>query len=349
MKRGFVGVLVLGTVLAFTLPAAAQDKVIKWKAQGFVPAGMLYHETLQRTAEEVKAVTNGRVVWEVMPAGQLVPPFEGLKAVSDGVYEVNFGYTGQWVGKIPVSPLFTAAPGGLNALDMQMWLEHGGGKELHQEMYDKYGYKVKVIHDAPIAMEIYMWGKKPMKKIDDWKGMKLRMMPLMGDVLAKNGLSVVFMPAGEIMPNLQRGVLDAAEYSIPAFDKTLGIWEVCKYLHLPGIHQPASQLEVVINKKAWDALPKELQVQVEAAIWKSRLKNWLWMENENIKAMDFFKEKGIEVVHLEEATVKTMIKWAEDYLDEMGAKDEFFGKVWKSQKEFGKKWYPYTKAFSLPH
>jgi TRAP-type mannitol/chloroaromatic compound transport system substrate-binding protein len=310
---------------------------------------MLFHETLQRTADEVKTITGGRLVWEVFPAGALVPPFEGLKAVSDGVYEANFGYTGQWVGKIPVAPLFTAAPGGMNALDMQMWLEHGGGKELYQEMYDKYGYNVKVFPVAPLAMEIFMWSKKPLRKVEDFKGIKFRMMPVMGDVLTKNGLSVVFMPAGEIMPNLQRGVIDAAEYSIPAFDKGLGIWEVCKYLHLPGVHQPASQLEVVVSKKAWEALPADLKVLVDAALWKSRLQNWLWMESKSIEAMAFYKEKGIEIVEVDPETVKTFMKWAGAYLDEMSAKDEFFGKVWKSQKDFGAKWYPYAKMFSLPH
>ncbi|RJR19841.1 MAG: hypothetical protein C4582_10025 [Desulfobacteraceae bacterium] len=341
-----LSVVMLVTCLA--MPGIAADKVIKWKVQGFVPAGMLYHEALLRLADVVKEVTGGRMVWEVFPAGALVPPFEGLKAVSDGVYDANYGYTGQWVGKIPVAPLFTSAPGGLAAFDTQMWLEHGGGKELHQEMYDRYGYKVKAFETAPISMEVYMWAKKPLAKLDDWKGMKFRMMPLMGDVLAKNGFSVVFMPAGEIMPNLQRGVLDAAEYSIPAFDKTLGIWEVCKYMHIPGIHQPCSHIELVVNQKSWAAVPDDLKVLVEAAIWKSRLKEWMWMEQKNLEAMDFFKEKGIQVVQLEDQTSKTMIKWAIEYLDEKAAKDEFFGKVWNSQKQFGSKWFPYSKAFSLP-
>lgn len=341
--------LVSAMVMCLASPGFAQDKVIKWKVQGFVPAGMLYHETLVRTAEEIKAATNGRFVWEVFPAGALVPPFEGLKAVSDGVYDANFGYTGQWAGKIPVAPLFTAAPGGFGPFDMNMWLEHGGGKELYQEMYDKYGYKVKVFLEGPISMEILMWAKKPLRKIDDFKGLKLRMMPLMGDVLAKNGFSVVFMPAGEIMPNLQRGVLDAAEYSIPAFDKTLGIWEVCKYLHLPGLHQPTSQIELVVSQKSWDALPPDLKSIMDLVIWKMRLKNWLWMESKNIEAMQFFKEKGVEVVQLDPETVQTLTKWAWEYLDEKGAKDEFFGKVWKSQKDFGAKWFPYNKAFTLPH
>jgi TRAP-type mannitol/chloroaromatic compound transport system substrate-binding protein len=348
-RKIFVSLFALVIMVALMTPALAQEKVIKWKVQGFVPAGMLYHETLQRTAEIVKEVTGGRLIWEVFPAGALVPPFEGLKAVSDGVYDANFGYTGQWVGKIPVAPLFTAAPGGMNALDMQMWFEHGGGKELYQEMYDRYKYNVKVFITSPLAMEIFMWSKKPLRKLEDWKGVKFRMMPVMGDVLTKNGLSVVFMPAGEIMPNLQRGVIDAAEYSIPGLDRTLGIWEVCKYLHLPGVHQPASQLEVVVNKKAWEALPADLKVLVDAAMWKSRLQNWLWMESKSMEAMDFFKEKGIEIVQVDPETVKTFMKWAFAYLDEEGAKDEFFGKVWKSQKAYGEKWFPYSKMFSLPH
>lgn len=347
-KRVFQAVLVGLMVAALVSPGLCADQVIKWKVQGFVPAGMLYHESLQRLADEVKLVTGGRMVWEVLPAGALVPPFEGLKAVSDGVYQANYGYTGQWIGKIPVAPLFTSAPGGLAAFDMQMWLEHGGGKELHQEMYDINKYNVHVLETAPVSMEIYMWAKKPMPKLEDWKGMKIRMMPLMGDVLAKQGFSVVFMPAGEIMPNLQRGVLDAAEYSIPAFDKTLGIWEVCKYMHVPGIHQPCSHLELIINKKAWEAVPADLKVLVEAAVWKSRLKEWMWMEAKNVEAMQFFKEKGIEVVKMEDKTAETMIKWAHDYLDEKSASDPFFAKVWKSQKDFGQKWFPYTKAFSLP-
>lgn len=350
MKRRMLWAsLVMGLVLVLTCSALAQDKVIKWKVQGFVPAGMLYHETLERLAEEVKKATGGRLVFEVHPAGALVPPFEGLKAVSDGVYQANFGYSAQWVGQLPAAPLFTAAPGGFNVVGMQMWINHGGGKELWQEMYDSKKFNVKVIPAAPISMENYMWAKKPMKKIEDFKGVKMRMMPLMGDVLAKHGMSVIYTPAGEIMPNLQRGVLDAAEYSIPAFDKTLGIWEVCKFVMLPGIHQPCSQLELLVNKKAYDALPADLKLALQAGVDASRLNEWLWMEQKNIEAVKFFQEKGITTVIMEPETVQTFTKWASEYLDELGKKDPFFEKVWSSQKKYGAAWYPYEKAFTLPH
>ena len=161
MKRVIRVLLIAAMICSFAGVSVAADKVIKWKVQGFVPAGMLYHETLERLAAEVAKATNGRLVFEVFPAGALVPPFEGLKAVSRGVYQANYGYAGQWVGKIPVAPLFCSVPGGFNALDMQMWLNEGGGKELYQEMYDKYGFNVKVLISDPISMENFMWAKSP--------------------------------------------------------------------------------------------------------------------------------------------------------------------------------------------
>jgi TRAP-type mannitol/chloroaromatic compound transport system substrate-binding protein len=350
MKKFWVkALLVVAALLFLATPCMAKEKVIKWKVQGFVPAGMLYHDTLVRLAEAVKKATNGRLIFEVHPAGSLVPPFEGIKAVSDGVYQANYGYAAQWVGKIPVAPLFCSVPGGFNPMDMQMWLNEGGGQELWQEMYDTYGYKVKVFVSDPIPMEDFMWAKKPLKTVDDFKGLKMRMMPLMGDVLAKHGMSVIFVPGGEIMPNLQRGVLDAAEYSIPAFDKTLGIWEVCKYVMLPGIHQPTSQIELVVNKKAYEALPDDLKAQLAAAIGETRLNNWLWMEKKNIEAVDFLKKQGVTFVRMDPETIKTFNTWAREYLDELASKDKFFAKVWNSQKAFGEKWYPYHDTYYLPH
>jgi TRAP-type mannitol/chloroaromatic compound transport system substrate-binding protein len=350
-KRGMLLVLIIGLAMAFVVPSSsfAADKPIKWKVQGFVPSGMLYHDNIVMLADEIKKVTNGRLIWEVFPAGALVPPFEGVKAVSDGVYQANYGYSAQWVGKMPVAPLFSAAPGGFNTLGMMMWESQGGGYELWQEMYDRAGFNVKLFMTGPISMESFMWSKKPLRKIEDFKGLKLRMMPLMGDVLAKHGFSTVFMPGGEIMPNLQRGVITAAEYSIPAFDKTLGIWEVCKYVMIPGIHQPATATELLVNKQAWADLPDDLKLIVEAVIGKFRLDNYLWMENKNLDAIDFFKEKGIEFITMDPETVATFTKWAFDYMDELAAKDEFFAKVWHSQQAFGKRWYPFHRMYSLPH
>lgn len=347
MRKGISWTLVVfGIVFLIANSSLAEEKVIKWKIQGFVPAGMLYHDTMVRLADEVKRVTEGRLVWEVFPPGALVPPFEGLKAVSDGVYEVNYGYPGQWVGKIPVAPIMSSIPGGFNKMDLMMWLEYGGGMELYQEMYDKYDYNVKVFVGAPLPGENFQWAKKPLRKLEDFKGVKMRMMPLMGDILSQHGFSVVFMPGSEIMPNLQRGVIDSAEFSNPAFDKTLGIWEVCKYVMIPGVHQPCASIEILINKKAYASLPDDLKQKLETAIYKVRWDNALWVEKMNLDALEFLKAKGIEVVEMDPETVKTFVQWAREYLDKRAEKDPFFAKVWNSQKAFMKIWNPYAKAYN---
>ena len=329
--------------------ALAEDKVIRWRAQGCVPSGMLFHDCLERLAKTVSDATNGRLVWEVFPSGTFVPGFEGLKAVSDGVYQVNYGYPGQWVGKIQTAAIFNSVPGGFNSYDMQMWHEYGGGKELYQEMYDQAKYNVKAFREASCAMENFQWAKKPLKNLNDFKGVKMRMMPLMGDVLTKHGFSVAFVPASEIIPDLQRGVLDSAEYSISAFDLTLGLDEVCNYVMLPGIHQPTGSLEVLINKDAWKALPEDLKKAVEIAIYKSRFDNMMYMDAKNIDADQQIVKKGIHRINMDPETVQQLIKWADDYLDEVAKKDPFFAKVHDSQKAFGAKWYPYIKEHTLNH
>jgi len=344
--------LILGCLMAFPLSADSapqKPKPIVWRVQGFVPAGLFFHDLLLRLAADIEKLTEGRLVWKVHPAGALVPPFEALDAVSKGVFEANYGYSAQWIGKIPVSPLFCSIPGGFSTFDQIMWVQHGGGKELWQEMYDRYKYNIKTIHAGTISMEIFMWAKKPLRRIEDFKGLKMRMMPLMGHVLQANGMSVVFLPAAEILPALERGVIDAAEYSVPIFDLKAGYGDVCKYYHYPGIHQPTGQPELLVNKGAWEKLPNELKILVEKICYLHVFDSWHWGDNENIKALAEFEKRGNVKVVMEPKTVETMVNWAWKFLDQQSAKDPFFKKVWDSQKAWMGKWYPYQQAIRMPY
>lgn len=355
-RKSFLGALIIGflffaSVLLFNIvsPAQAQVKPIVWKVQGFVPAGLYFHDTLLRLAADIEKITGGRLVWKVHPAGALAPPFEALDAVSKGVFEANYGYSGQWIGKIPVAPLFCSVPGGFSTFDQIMWVQYGGGKELWQEMYDRYKYNLKIVHCGTISMEIFMWSKKPLRTIEDFKGIKMRMMPLMGHVLSAKGFSVVFLPAAEILPALERGVIDAAEYSVPAFDLKAGYGDVCKYYHYPGLHQPTGQTELLINKEAWKKLPDDLKFLVEKICNLHVLDMWTYGDNENIKALAEFEKKGNIKVVMDPKTVETFTYWAWEYLDAQSAKDAFFKKVWDSQKAWMKKWYPYVQAIKMPY
>lgn len=325
---------------------AKQADAIKWKVQGFTPAGTLFYDWGKNFCDTVNKLSGGRMVLEYYPPGAIVPPMEALNAVRDGILDVNYGYSGMWIGQFLAAPLFCSTPGGFGPQDFLMWMEYGGGKELHREMYTN--YNVEPIIAGAIGMEIFMWSNKPFKTVEDMKGAKLRMMPLMGEVLKDKGLSIAFLPAGEILPSLDRKVLDAAEYSIPAFDKTLGFQDVCKYYHYPGIHQPTGATELLINKKKWDQLPDDLKDVVRYAAKIGIIDTWLQGEYLNIKALEEFEKKGAQRVVMDSASVDQMIQWADEWMDRKSKENAFLGKVRASQKEFSKKWYPYKRDTTLP-
>ncbi len=321
-------------------------ETIVWRVQGFTPPGTLFYTWLEDLAELVEELSGGRLIFDTYPPGAIVPPFEALSAVRDGVLDANHGYPGMWIGHNIAAPLFNSVPGGFLAQDQAMWLYEGGGMELYQEMMDPFNAKILVA--GLIGMEIFMWSETPMHTIDDMRGKQLRMMPLMGEILGDNDLSVVFLPGGEIIPSLERGVLDAAEYSIPAFDITLGFQDVANYYHYPGIHQPASFLELAINQGKWNELPDDLKSILEHACRLSVFDIWIESEAENIRVLEQFEEMGLEQIVMEEESVTTMMNWSNEWMDEKSAEDPFFAKVRESQVEFSKWWYPYKEATSLP-
>ena len=323
--------------------AATAEKPIVWKVQGFVPAGMLYHDHLLHLAKTVKELSGGRLVFDVHPVGAIVPTLEGLKATSDGVLDAHYDYPAMWMGKIPASALFTSVPGGFETFDFLMWLDYGGGKKLWQDMYDKYRYNVKVFVTGAMSMQIYQWSKKPLRTLEDMKGVKMRMMPLMGDVLKARGFSVAFLPAAEILPALERGVIDAAEYATPAFDYTAGYHKVCKYYSYPGVHQPAAIYELIVNKKSYEALPEDLKLVLDKATYQETFWTWQHEEYLSIKALEEFEKNGNVLVMMDDETVQTKIKWSREYLDSEAEKDAFFKEVWESMKSWEGKWYPYLK------
>ncbi len=327
-------------------PAAPRAEVITWKVQGFTPPGTLFQDWLDEFAHTVKDMSGGRLVIETYPPGSIVPSFEGLNAIRDGILDAHWGYPGMWIGQNIASPLFNSVPGGFLAQDALMWMFEGGGLELWNEMHSP--YNAHVVPCGLIGMEIFMWSDKPFHTVEDMKGNQLRMMPLMGDILSENGLSVAFLPAAEIIPSLERKVLDAAEYSIPAFDITLGFQDVAKYFHYPGIHQPASFLELAINQDKWNALPDDLKRIVEYSAKLSIMHTWVSSEAENIRVLEQFEQMGLEQIVMNQEDVETMMRWADEWMEAKAKEDAFFNKVRQSQIDFSKWWYPYKDATSLP-
>ncbi|MEA3254131.1 MAG: hypothetical protein U9Q17_04190, partial [Chloroflexota bacterium] len=330
-------------------PAAPAEEVFNWKVQGYVPAGLLFHDFLEHLAASMEMVTDGRIVIDPLPSGTVVDTNKALDAVQSGVLDGVYDYTAMWIGKDKVAPLFCSTPGFFSPRDRMMWEMYGGGKELRQEFYDHIGVTCHAIAAGCTDAEIFMWSNTPLRTIDDFEGKKLRMMPLMGSVLDANGISTVFLPGSEIIPALERGVLDAAEYSVPAFDIKAGYPDVCQYYHFPGIHQPSSMPELVLNRDNWNALPDDLKAKVEYVCRREMMWSWNYSDHMSVLALGEFDKMGREEVIMEPETVATLLEWADEFLDNEAEKDEFFAKVWNSQQDFRDVYYPYAHAMHFSH
>ena len=214
-------------------------------------------------AKRIEAMSNGRLKIPVYGAGELIPALEGFDAVRAGTVEMNHANSYFWTGKTFAAQYFTAVPFGLNFQGMNGWLYDGGGIELWNEVYAPFGMVAFPCGNTGVQMT--GWFKKEIKSVADFKGLKMRIPGLAGKVYATLGVDVKLLPGGEIFPALERGVIDAAEFVGPYQDRRLGLHKAAKYYYTTGWHETATVSELLINKAAWDKLPKDLQAIVENA------------------------------------------------------------------------------------
>lgn len=336
--------LFLGMALSYgvlgALPAAmaSADKPIVWKVQTPWPPALWQHKAAKIWADDIAKMSGGRMKIDLYSSGEIVPAFEIYDAVRMGTLDAGHTWAGYVIGKFPAATLFAATPAFFDLKGYLTWMYAGGGKELWQEMY---GDSVVVFPAGMLFAEGGGWANKKIQKLEDFKGLKYRTVLIWGQILSEVGASVVTLPAGDIVPSLQRGTLDAAEFSTPVTDLPLGFHEVAKYCHFPGLHQIAGFLELIINPKKWKELPDDLKEIVKAAADAGvahALTGWLL---DDCKAVQTFREKGVEIVKFPAKMQQEVLnRFVEKY---NAQKDPMFQKVWKSQKEFLKIYTPYME------
>jgi TRAP-type mannitol/chloroaromatic compound transport system substrate-binding protein len=356
MKRSalVVGSLASGVALLLALavwvqPAPGQARPVVWKVGASWPSSdPAFSLNLKPLAERVEKLSGGRLKWELYPAGAVVPAFEVLDATHRGVIDAAHTCSYYWVGKHKAAHLFTGAPGGpfgLDLWDFYGWIHHGGGWELQQEFYQQVLkldiVAFPVITSSPQAMG---WFRKPFKSVDDLKGLKYRVPGVIAELYREFGMSPVILPGGEILPALERGVIDAAEWAFPLADVIIGFQNVLKYYYVPGMHETNTTCELEINKKKWDALSPDLQGIVRAAVDQTYIDFWARITKENSVLLREFKEKyKVNVVQTPPEVQKSILK-AWDRLAEKEAKDPFFRKVYESMRAYASNVVPYRKA-----
>ena len=318
-----------------TTPAVAADKLLLKVPVAFSTALPGLGTPIPRVAEEVGLMSGGTLKMKVYEPGKLVPAFEILDAVSSG--KINSGYTtaGYWAGKIPAAPLFSAVPFGPEAGEYMAWMYYGDGLSLYQRMYDEAGYNVKVLPCAVIAPETSGWFAKEINSPEDLKGLKMRFFGLGGKVMEKLGVATSLLPGGEIFPALEKGAIDATEFSMPAIDQRLGFHKVVKYNYFPGWHQQATVFELLINKDVWNEASEQHQAVLANACKASMADSFAEGEASQFDALQKnIEENGVQIRKWSPKMLEVFRSTWEEVAAEESAKDPFFKEVYDNMMAF---------------
>lgn len=327
---------------------ASPEQVYTLKIATTWPSSIMIQQMPVKWAEDITKASGGRLQVEVYPAGAVVGAAEVLDAANTRTIDGYHTFSGYWIGKMPGAPFFSSIPMTFEPFMHLVWVYEEGGLELWQRMYDEAGYNIKVLPLGIQHPEILAWSNRPLSKIDDWKGLKYRTVGWWADILRENDVAVTSLPAAELYPSLERGVLDATEFSSPYNDLTLGFYEVADYLTGPGMHQPSVLFYVGINKDSWNALPDDLKALVETSARSATLWSWSKDFSESMKAMDTFKEEGVTFVEVEESVQRKLKEDAFDLLDRYAQQEGgVFADIWASIQDFRARYIDY-EDFMMP-
>jgi len=284
-------------------------------------------------AKWVGEMSDGRLKITIFGGGELFPPLGVFDAVSQGAVEMGHGAAYYWAGKMPASHFFATVPFGLNAQGMNAWILNGGGMKLWEETYAP--FNVKPFLAGNTGVQAGGWFNKEIKTIDDYKGLKMRIPGLGGKVVTKAGGNAIPVAGGEIYANLDRGVIDATEWVGPYHDLKMGFYKVAKYYYWPGWHKPGTAIEIIIGRKAWDSLPKDLQAIMKTAACRSNI--WMLSEFEaknNAALQVLINKHKVPVKQFPEPVLKALKKYAQEVISEVAASDPMSKKVYDAFLKF---------------
>lgn len=323
--------LVSGAAAATTLaaPAIAQDKrtlkmVTTWP-KNFPGLGT----GAQRLADRITAMTDGRLTIKLYAAGELVPPFESLDAVTNGTADMYHGAEYYWLGKSKAYAFFAAVPMGLTANEMDAWINHGGGQELWDELAAK--FKIKPFMAGNTGVQMGGWFNKEINSLDDLKGLKMRMPGMGGEVLRRLGASAVVIPGGEIFPSLQSGAIDATEFVGPWNDMAFGLHKAAKFYYYPGFHEPGTGLSLGVNLDLYNSLPKADQEIIRSACMAENNDLYSEFNAKNGASLEVLVNKHkVQLKQFPDDVFDSIGKISEEVVAEYGAADDLSKRIYDS-------------------
>ncbi|MDQ0350083.1 TRAP transporter substrate-binding protein [Ancylobacter vacuolatus] len=339
-RRRFIATAAAAAAAGATVaaPAVHAQAPIKLKFQSTWPNKDIFHEFAGDYVKRVNAMTGGRVELEILPAGSVVPAFQMLDAVSSGILDGGHGVAAYWYGKSKAFSLFGTAPAfGWDADELLGWVRFGGGQQLYDDLVQN-TLKLNVVGmlTGPMPSQPLGWFKKEITSADDMKGMKYRTVGLGADLFKEFGAAVTIVPGGEIVPAIDRGLLDGAEFNNPSSDLILGFPDVAKVYMLGSYHQALECFEILFNKTKFDSLPADVQEILKGAS-DATSSTMMWKAQDRYsKDLAAIKARGVKVLPTPKAVLEAQLNAWDVVIANLSA-DPVFKKVVDSQKEWAKR------------
>src|SRR5213080_5032916 len=339
-RRKFLKGAALATTAAVAAPSVVKAQgAINMRWQSTWPSKDIFHEYALDYAKKVNDMTGGDLKIEVLPAGAVVPAFQLLDAVSKGVLDGGHGVLVYHYGKQPALALWGSGPG--YAMDANMllsWHKYGGGKELLEKIFTGINANVVSFPYGQMPTQPLGWYKKPITKADDFKGLKFRTVGISIDVFQGLGAAVNALPGAEIVPAMDRGLLDAAEFNNATSDRILGFADVSKVCMLQSYHQNAEQLEITFNKTKFDALPDKMKSIIENAVEAASADmSWKSIDRYSKDYIELQTKDKVRFYKTPDAILKQQLEVYDDVVRKKQAENPLFKKIVQSQIKYAER------------
>lgn len=323
-------------------------KTTKLTMQGSWGSSAIFTDMAKQYIERVNKMSGGTLEIEYLPAGAIVKAFAVQDAVNDGALDAAHSVPAYWYGKNKAASLFGSGPiFGPNAHQMMAWLHYGGGKELYDELVQQIlGLNITAFFAMPMPAQPLGWFKEHVTSADQMQGLKYRTVGLASDVMQGMGLKVTQLPGGEIVPALERGVIEAFEFNNPTSDRQFGAQDVSKHYHLGSYHQAIEYFEILFNKTKFDSLADEEKAILEYAAEAANTANYgLAMDRYSKDLDELVKQDGVNVHRTDESIMKAQLESWDVVMEDL-IKDPFFKKVVDSQRKWAERvaFYDITNA-----
>lgn len=347
-RRKFLLAAGAGAAATVAMPQVSRAQTVTWKYQSTWPTKDIFHEDAVDYAKKVNEMSGGRLKLDVLAAGAVVPAFQMQDAVHSGILDAGHGVCAYWYGKHKAFSLFGTPPSfGWDAHGLLGWFYWGGGEALYKELVNDV-LKLNLVGFLyfPMPTQPLGWFKKEIKTPDDLKGIKYRTVGLSADLFKEMGAAVTILPGGEIVPAMDRGLLDAAEFNNPSSDILLGFPDVSKHYMLGSHHQQQESFEVIFNKAKFDALPDELKAILRYGAFAASTDQTGMAYDRYSKDLEAIKARGVTVTKTPPPVLEAQLDAWEKVIAAQ-SQEPFFKKVIDSQKAWAKRTGAYLQVNNL--